>query len=264
MEDFDAKVWMTSAGLSEKGQKKLFDAEISDEVTVRYIDEETLVSLKLAPGDNIRFRRAQDLLVKEHDVLPDLGENTSLKAAKEAKEAIEAKDAKEAADSLDSGEAKYTIDQFAKFLAGEADLKGKKTSSSEKILGGVELHIPSSTKSLQSSAVLPTATEEAVKLGKSLMTDILCLDDCATNAKGERPLLPVNFVSTPKGIIIDQDQVVTIDKDGSMKLKPNKYKPTPDKITVGQWVSANARIMSKLMPKFTPKTSLITWTIFEK
>jgi hypothetical protein len=85
------------------------------------------------------------------------------------------------------------------------------------------------------------------------MSDILCLDDCATNSKGERPLLPVNFVSTPKGIIIDQYQVVTTDKDGSMKLKPSKYKPTPDKITVGQWVAANARIMSKLMPKFSPQ-----------
>jgi hypothetical protein len=213
--------------------------------------------LKLAPGDNIRFRRAQDKLVKDGDVLPDLDDDISLKAAVEAKALKDAKDAK---DTKDSGEAKYTIDQFAKFLAGEADLKGKAV---DKVFGGVELPNPSSTKAVD-SVVASTAAEEAVKLGKTLMTDILCLDDCATNSKGERPLLPVNFVSTPKGIIIVHDQVVTTDKDGHMKLKPNKYKPTPDKITVGQWVAANARIMSKLMPKFSSQDLIDYLTIIAR
>ena len=103
--EFDAKIWMCSAGLSEKGQKKLFDAEISDEITVTFIDEETLLSLKLAPGDNIRFRRAQDKLVKDGDSLPDLEDDISLKAAVEAKAIKDAKDAKDAKDTKDSGEA---------------------------------------------------------------------------------------------------------------------------------------------------------------
>jgi hypothetical protein len=88
-------------------------------------------------------------------------------------------------------------------------------------------------------------------LGNSLLKDILCLDDCAVNAKGEKPLLPVNFVSNPKGIVLDQDQMVTTDKDGNLKLKPCKNKPTADKIVVGQWIGANARILSKLAPKFS-------------
>jgi hypothetical protein len=144
---------------------------------------------------------------------------------------------------------KYSIEQFARFLAGEADLQGKPSTS--KVFDGKELPFPSSKK------VVPTVeastTEEAVRLGKTLMNDILCLDDCATNSKGERPLLPVNFVSTPKGIIIDHDQVLVTDKDGSLKVKPSKHKPTPDKITVGQWIAANARIQAKLMPTFSPQ-----------
>jgi hypothetical protein len=106
-------------------------------------------------------------------------------------------------------------------------------------------------------AVIPAANQvtssDAVALGKSFMKDLLCMDDVCTNDKGEKPLLPVNFVSTPRGIIMDQEKVVTTNKDGELIMKPNKNRPTADKLSAGQWVAANSRILAKLSPTFTPQ-----------
>jgi hypothetical protein len=100
-------------------------------------------------------------------------------------------------------------------------------------------------------ASVAAQVKETVDLSRSLMNDILCLDDAVTNDRGEKPLLPVNFVSTPRGVVIDHDQIVTTDKDGNLKLKPSKHRPTPDKISFGQWTAANARILAKLIPRFS-------------
>ena len=42
-EEFSAEQWMLAAGLSEKGRKKLLDAEISDEISIEFVDKDTLL-----------------------------------------------------------------------------------------------------------------------------------------------------------------------------------------------------------------------------
>jgi hypothetical protein len=249
MEEFDVTAWMVKAAISIGGQKKLEVAEIKDELSIELLDEVTLASIKLAPGDAIKFRKAQSTWLKAKDVIPTLEtDNPTLQEAKDK------------ANGVNPG--LYTLEQFAKFLAGKPDIEQKSTKASGFMFGGVKLPSPS-VKILpdngeygpRSDQVQGTPLQQPpsdlASLSRNLMRDILCIDDCTTNSRGEKPLLPVNFVSTPRGIIIDHDQVVTADKDGKLLIKPNKHKPTADKLTVGQWVGANSRILSKLIPKLS-------------
>jgi hypothetical protein len=43
MEKFNAESWMTEAGISEKGRKKLTDAEISDEIAIEFVDNNAVI-----------------------------------------------------------------------------------------------------------------------------------------------------------------------------------------------------------------------------
>ena len=150
----------------------------------------------------------------------------------------------------------YSLDQFASFLAGKSSLLTPTGVPVDPLMmfGGVDLPKPSTEEGAGVSFLeSPKIATDAVALGKSLMKDLLCMDDCCTNDKGEKPLLPVNFVSTPRGIIMDQEKVVTTNKDGELAIKPSKNRPTADKLTAGQWVAANSRILAKLAPKFSPQ-----------
>jgi hypothetical protein len=195
---------------------------------VEFMDVETLSSIRLAPGDYIKFKRAQSLFKEAKDVMPALEEPV--------KESVGSK----------PPPGFYTIQQVARFLAGKEDIVGDSVDSSGKLFGGKKLPVPSDEEEKSDTyvppkvhgavAVIPAkdTAREAVYLGRSLMQDILCLDDCVTNEKGEKPLLPVNFVATPRGIVLDQEQVVITDKDGNLKIKPSKNRPTPDKLSIGQ------------------------------
>jgi hypothetical protein len=250
MTDFDMDLWFIDAGISDGGRKKLLAAEVKDEVVIEELDDDTLLSIKLAPGDYLRFRRAQKLFCQRFDVLPGLlPQNPSIGEAKMAA-SIDAA-SKMSADGL------YTLEQFASFLAGKSTLltpAGIPVDSS-KMFGGTVLPIPSSMESSVPAAapVLDVKASDAVAMGKSFMKDLLNIDDCCTNEQGEKPLLPVNFVSTPRGIIMDLEKVVTTSKDGELTIKPSKNRPTADKLTAGQWVAANSRILAKLAPKFSPQ-----------
>jgi hypothetical protein len=250
MTDFDIDLWFIEARISDGGRKKLLPAEVKDEVVIEELDDDTLLTIKLAPGDYVKFRKAQKLFCKKSDVLPGLlPQNPSIDEAKMAA-SIEAS-------KMSAGTGLYSLDQFASFLAGRSTLltpAGTPVDSS-KMFGGVVLPIPSSEEgSMPSPAqVLDVKATDAVALGKSLMKDLLNIDDCCTNEQGEKPLLPVNFVSTPRGIIMDQEMVVTTNKDGELTIKPSKNRPTADKLTAGQWVAANSQILAKLAPKFSPQ-----------
>jgi hypothetical protein len=255
MEDFEIGEWFTAAGISEAGQKKLLTAEIKDEAAIELLDNETLQLVKLAPGDFVKFRKSRDVFLKAKDSMPGLEDDTSIgRASGETLRKVDT--------VTEEKGPLYSLDQLAKFLAGKPDYESvvsqadKPQVEKPKLYGGVILPAPSGfvdTGAAAASASSALNTASSVALSSAFMNDLLCLDDCVTNARGEKPLLPVNFVSTPKGIILDHEQVVTTDKDGNLKLKPSKNRPTADKLTVGQWTSANARILAKLVPRFTPQ-----------
>jgi hypothetical protein len=227
MSDFEITVWFTEAGISEKGQKLLLSAEVRDEAAIELLDLETLLTIKLAPGDLVKFKKAQALYIQEQDKVPGLvSQNPSVKEA-EAAAAAAAASAASSASTASGTKGLYTLDQFADFLAGKSTVLSslEKSSAAGKLFGGAELPSPSSEGNLPYTPEAGAGSGDAISLGKSLMKDILCMDD-ACNEKGEKPLLPVNFVSTPCGIILNQEKIVTTNKDGELVIKPSKNRPT--------------------------------------
>jgi hypothetical protein len=139
MTDFDMDLWFAEAGISDGGRKKLLAAEVKDEVVIEELDDDTLLSIKLAPGDYVKFRRAQKLFCKRFDVIPGLlPQNPSIREAKMAA-SIEAS-------KMSANTGLYSLDQFASFLAGKSTLltpAGTPVDSS-KMFGGIVLPIQSS------------------------------------------------------------------------------------------------------------------------
>ena len=237
-EAFDITVWCKEVGISENGAKKLQTAEIKDDLAVSLLEAEDIASVKLAPGDLVKFRYAQSLLIKKLDKIPDLVETqdfpTSLKP---------------------NAEGLYTLEQVSSFLAersSSAAALSKQIAKPEASRSGA---LPPSRRDRsrlgeESNTTPREDHSESIEFGRHLLKDLLAVDDCYTNAAGERPLLPVNFIRNPKGTITDLDeQVVT--EDGKLVVKPNVRKPTADQLTAGQWIAANAIILAKLLPKLS-------------
>jgi hypothetical protein len=107
MEDFSMDKWMYELGISDGGKKKLETAEIRDEQSIILLDEITLLTVKLALGDFVKFRRGQVDLRLKLDKPPKLAKDSGLPA-----KGLEKGDKPEGATPL------YSMEQFAAFLAG--------------------------------------------------------------------------------------------------------------------------------------------------
>ena len=89
------------------------------------------------------------------------------------------------------------------------------------------------------------------------MRDLLNFDDVPVNSRGEKVLLPINFLSCVRGTQ-DNDEVVHSGKGLNLVLQSNLNRVKPEKLTAGQWISANARIMNKLITSGSLTTSSLT------
>jgi hypothetical protein len=235
-EEFDIAVWCKQVGISENGAKKLLTAEVRDDLAISLLEAEDVASIKLAPGDLVKFRYAQGLLRKKLDAIPELVAEDGSPSLKPNTEGM------------------YTLEQITSFLAGKSSLpSGAISKPANSQNGGGPLPLPSRRE--RPTAATPKPSPEAdhaesTDFGRHLLKDLLAVDDCYTNSAGEKPMLPVNFIRNPKGTITDLDeQVVT--EDGKLVVKPVVRKPTADQLTAGQWVAANAIILSRLLPKLS-------------
>jgi hypothetical protein len=236
-EEFETAAWCKEVGISESGAKKLLAAEVRDDLAITLLETEDVAAIKLAPGDLAKFRYGQAILRKTFEKPPPLVPNSgSLPSSQTLKP---------------NAEGLYTLAQFSAFLAAAEPPISK---PAQPLIGAQPT--PSSRTRPGPAGEPRRNPEEAndhpdnVEFGRHLLKDLLAVDDCYSNAAGEKPLLPVNFIRNPKGTITDtDDQVVT--EEGKLVVKPNVKKPTADQLTAGQWVAANAVILAKLMPKFT-------------
>ena len=72
----------------------------------------------------------------------------------------------------------------------------------------------------------------------------------------------IDFVSFANSTHGDEETELLSDNNGtSIIMKNSPRKPKIQEVTLSQWVSANARIMSKLIADRTPETYLIIWSI---
>jgi hypothetical protein len=249
-EEFDLTVWCKEVGISDGGAKKLAAAEVRDDLAICLLESEDSAAIKLAPGDSAKFRFGQQILRKKLDKPPPLEDQqeTPVKSP-----------------SLTPNSAGlYTLEQVSAFLAGKGEVPST-TLKPDQSQSGV-LPPPSRREKPAPAIASRRAPEEdhpeSLEFGRHLLKDLLTVDDCFSNAAGEKPMLPVNFIRNPKGTITDLDeQVVT--EEGRLVVRPNVRKPTADQLTAGQWVAANAIILAKLFPRLS-KQELCDYLDYER
>jgi hypothetical protein len=273
MEDFHMDKWMHDVGLCVGGKNKLESAEIKDEMAITLLDEITLLTVKLAPGDFVKFRRGQVDLRAKLDKPPKLVSDTGI--------------TKQGVDAGTSGKTPmYSMEQFAAFLSGRpmeamatsgvtqprmentgnlnaggiphVQLPGYSTLPSRPFASlpppshgdGYCRTLPLSSQPV-ASALQASGSASVLDVNRSFMKDLLCMQDSTTNAIGEKPLLPCNFVSNVRGTVSESEEVIHTGDGTQLILKKTPKKPSPDKLSAGQWVSANIRILQRLLPSFS-------------
>ena len=196
--EFDLKGWCSASKITESGLKKIEANAVTDLDTLLLFRDQDIDLLKLSAGDALRFRVAVQKLRVLSDTPPGLvgdgkGDKADLKSGKGDKP------------DLKSSDRLYTSEEVQRLLAGkEAVASGASGvtgvfSSEEKAVA-----VPVQKDTLSALLGKSTSTIEEVR---TLMRDLLNLDDTPLNAKGERALLPIHFLSCIRGTQ-DKDEVI--------------------------------------------------------
>ena len=118
--EFSFAEWISVNAISEPGKRNLGVAEIKDEQAIMLMDSPTLLTVKLAAGDFVKFKRGQQVLMDALDKLPAL-EKTDSNSVKVGENP--GPSGSSGAKSVDLGSTGgpplYTLEQLSAFLAGK-------------------------------------------------------------------------------------------------------------------------------------------------
>lgn len=220
-DDFNIKEWSQSIHITDAGHKKLEVNSVTDLETLLLFREHDIELLKLNIGDNIRLRTGIKKLQAAAETIPPLEEPLppSTKEDKSVK-----------------SQRLYTQEEVEQLLAGK-----------EAVTTGAEGILPTSSQSkTENLTSLLGRPSSAISEVRDLMRDLLCLDDTTLNSRGEKAFLPVNFLSCIRGTQ-DKDEIIHSGRGLNLVLQSTTKRVTPDKLSFGQWISANARILDKLI-----------------
>jgi hypothetical protein len=256
MENFSFDEWLSDVGLSENGVKCIVRAELTDLKALLLVNvSDVLDELKLSLGDRGKLKYNLEALKAEHSEL-----YTPVKIAKQVKPPPEREDLKKS--DLGSGagnenEQKYSIVEVTALLESQRlnlqdpDQTGLKNVESAALnslpgrrppfLGQV------TTRSLARDSQL---SRRAKAYAGPLVSDLLATNDSSTDkTRGEKPpFLPCNFVSYLRGQHPDEESIVQSVNGTDLILRDNLKRPSPDKITTGQYTEASHRILRLLAP----------------
>jgi hypothetical protein len=218
-EEFVISDWITANRISDQGAKKLDTYLINDLETLLLFRESDVDSLKLSLADSLRFRAGINRLHIVSDVIPALEDQDGREIPGKVKPVIPST----------SDDKVYSLNDVEKLLAGKSAVakgapplppKNIAVDQSALITALALLLKPaeeaSSSVSLSSSlvALLSGTSESANRVPdvRELMRDLLNSDGATINSKGEKALLPINFVSCVRGTQ-SSDEVIHQGKD---------------------------------------------------
>jgi hypothetical protein len=250
--EFDMLEWINLTKLSESGAKKLDTAQILDLETLLLVREGDIDSLRLSFADALRFREGIARLHAVSDIPPKLVDDTGRPS-----KVIPEPEKQSGKDEKD--QKVYSLRDVERLLAGNKAIEA--AGSIVPVSSGVNSALASSLLALIGGAEQPKPTNDALSslmslLAKSsgsnssqvreLMRDILNTDGIPVNARGEKTLLPIHFVSCIRGTQ-DADELIHQGKGLNLVLQASTKRVIPKKLTCGQWMGANARILEKLI-----------------
>jgi hypothetical protein len=253
--------WLDYIGLTKQGREKLEKATVCSLKAVQCLSSEDISELKLGVGDRGLFRFGWEA------VKNPTGSPSKKSPLPEAEEPITSADPKLPA-STDSEAKIYSISDIAKFL-GQSPSASRSIDPSERLgaVGGISEgglqsvpNIGARISSRASSGVTAKTLAKdqllnrlAGQFAQGGLQDTLSLQELSLAGliKGEKALLPVNFVTIFSGCGIDEEEVVgTGQFQGRLVWQSGKggsaKRPTADKLSYGQFFEASARILNLL------------------
>lgn len=222
--EFNLKIWCSELKITETGCKKIETNNVTDLETLLLFREKDIDLLKLSAGDALRFRVGINRLHSMADSPPALSDEPTFPIKKQVADTTTKKFPQDTAKT-------YSLEEVQLLLAGRSAV------TTGAMAQGV------SNTSLSSQLGHATTSVNDVR---EMMRDLLCLDELPLNSRGEKALLPINFLSCIRGTQ-DKDEVLHSGKSMNLVLQSSTKRVTPEKLTVGQWIGANSRILDKLI-----------------
>jgi hypothetical protein len=257
MEDSEALLqwYVDIGGITEVGRSKLEKATIVSLGTVKNLTLQDILEVKLGVGDRANFRAGWEVIIKPvvevpvEPVVPVVPVPEPVVVPEEA-----------------SADTKlYSIAEISKFFG---------SLSSREASGSVLQQSPDGRReALAAAASVATGFQPAGVVGgaagdvtvRTLAKDRLLnrlasefignnVDDSlvaeSKAEKGEKPLLPINFATVFNGVVADDEEILGCGTGAGRLVwqsgKGNLRKPTPDRLSYGQFFEANARILKLL------------------
>jgi hypothetical protein len=92
--------------------------------------------------------------------------------------------------------------------------------------------------------------------GRTVLRDLLGINECQLPKQGEGLFLPVNFCSHVRGSKGEDEEILQTPTGSKLYLSPSGKKITPEKLNQGLFFGANARILARLVPNLSPELAL--------
>ena len=226
--EFNIEDWFSEVRLTVDGSTKICGNLIEDLKTLLLIREVSIETLRLGLGDTLRLCAGIAALKVKYIAQPPLDDsNNGLVKGSEKKEL-----SSESKEDSNLDIPRYTQRQVEKLLAGPAVVNAGSGVNDLNI--GAKPALPS---------VFESSSDPTVVCIREFMRDLLHVDGNPSNSKGEKALLPINFLSC----VWDAEDVIHSAKGMSLVMQTTLKRVTAEKLTSGQWISANARILNKLI-----------------
>jgi hypothetical protein len=254
MADVSFDEWLDQiGGITKAGREKLEKSTVVSLTAVKFMTLDEILEVKLGVGDRGIFRAGWESLQAPKQ-LGDLPKPLS------DSEDDKADSTKKVDGEKVDGEKLYTIAEITKFFGQSPPVLGA--------TGGVPLHQSSDGRlealaaaaSIKSTPSVSTVTVQTLAKDKLLsrlasefvsegLKDTLTLQELAILGKGEKALLPINFCTVFNGIAIEEEEIGCGEFAGRLVWQSGKgatKRPTPDRLSFGQFFEANSRILNLL------------------
>ena len=234
--------------ITEDGRKKLEKATVVSVDSVRFLSLEEILEIRLGVGDRGVFRAYwQSLQVKEKEPVQNVDPVVKVS---------------ESDGSEKHSERLYTIEEVAKYCAGggvsiqqplvahSVDGRSEALAAARGISTAPAIGVDVTSQVLAKDRIL---NKLASQYAQGSILDTLSLQDLNLlgGNKGVKVLLPINFCTVLNGCSFDEEEILGCGS-GAGKLvwqsgKNNTRRPTPERLSFGQFFEGRARIQNLLL-----------------
>ena len=246
--------WTEYVGLTKNGKEKLEKATVCSVQAVKCLTEDDIVEIRLGVGDRGLFKAAWKALSVPSE-LPEYSPDPNKPAAESVSAHVSSLNFPT---GVDTESKVYSIADVAKFLGQTPSVPS--ASGVSTLLTGVTPIVGARTSTRAASSVTAKTLAKdqllnrlAGQFAQGGLQDSLSLQELSIAGllKGDKALLPVNFVTIFTGCGAEDEEVLGCGQNqGRLVWQSGKSgtlkKPTADRLSYGQFFEANARILNLL------------------